>query len=80
MWPFKKREQQVPDRNSIEQKLTFLAENGFRLEQPFSVDDFMKNLSAEQPDKAGFEAILIALGDFEESLPWRPFLSQSLAL
>ena len=42
MWPFRNQEQQVPDRNSIEQKVTFLAQNGFRLEKSFSLNDLMR--------------------------------------
>ena len=55
MWLFKKREERGPDRETIEQKLTFLAENGFQLEEPFTIDDLIKNRSTDRLEASGFE-------------------------
>jgi len=73
MWPFKNRREEAPEGDSLEERLKFLATCGFRLEEPFTVDDLLKNWSRKQFAKPGFEMVLVGLGDTESQPPWRPF-------
>lgn len=53
---------------TLEQKLETLAECGFKLAPPFTVADLLAELSREEYEKPGFEALLFGLGseaDFE---------------
>jgi hypothetical protein len=73
MWPFKNRGESELEGDSLEEKLKSLAECGFRLEEPFTVEDMLKKWSRKQSAKPGFEMVLVGLGDFESQPPWRPF-------
>ncbi len=72
MWPFTSNHKKATD-TSLEEKLNFLVGHGFRLEEPFGVDDLLKNWTRKQYEKTGFESVLVGLGDFEGQPPWRPF-------
>jgi hypothetical protein len=60
-----------PSPSSLEEKLDLLARFGFRLEEPFTVDDLLTSWSRDVFEKPGFNMILVGLGMTEEKPPWR---------
>jgi len=56
---------------TLEQKLALLADCGFALAQPFSVDDLLESWDRAEYEKPGFDLVLVGLGMTEEQEPWR---------
>jgi hypothetical protein len=58
--------------NTIEDKLSALAECGFKLKDPFSVSDLIESWGRKSLDEDGFNLTLVCLGMTEECPPWTP--------
>jgi len=56
---------------TLEEKLDLLARLGFRLDNPFRVEDLLTSWSREEFEKPGFGLVLVGLGMTEERPPWR---------
>jgi hypothetical protein len=56
---------------TLEEKLELLARLGFRLEEPFKVEDLLTSWNRAVFEKPGFNMVLVGLGMTEECPPWR---------
>jgi hypothetical protein len=56
---------------TLEEKLELLARLGFRLEEPFKVEDLLASWSREAFERPDFNMVLVGLGMTEECSPWR---------
>jgi hypothetical protein len=76
LWPFKKS----GDALSLETKLELLARIGFKLDEPFGVEELLSSWPREEFEKPGFSFVLVGLGMTEEQPPWRNHLPDGVAL
>jgi hypothetical protein len=56
---------------TLEQKIEVLAGCGFRLAQPFTVEDLLQSWDRAALEKLGYDSVLVAMGMTEEQEPWR---------
>ena len=56
---------------SLEQKLEILADCGFKLATPFTVDELLTSWDRDAFELLGFDLVLVGLGMTEEREPWR---------
>jgi hypothetical protein len=63
----------LPSRaQTLESKLTTVAECGLTLSPDFTVDNLLESWDRESFEKPGFDLVLVVLGMTEEHPPWRP--------
>jgi hypothetical protein len=57
---------------SLESKVKQLANFGFVLAEPFTIDDLLSSWDESAFEQSGYNLVLVALGSTEEQPPWRP--------
>jgi hypothetical protein len=69
-WPFSSEPKKIAV-STLEEKLELLARLGFRLDEPFDVEELLTSWSREEFEEPGFSLVLVGLGMTEERPPWR---------